>query len=181
MTLWGRQLSKGSWNITYLSQPCWRIFPVFPCCKTVKEYKTAMRNLIYWPLRDVEVILQLQNYFRISQEPINARYIYKLILHIWILITSWEIGLPWVAENLNDEKSTLLQVMAWCRLATRHYLCQGWSRSLSLYGITQPQWADRVTDRGISSNMFHGFFSNNIQKYPYSCCNNVFYMCLRLW
>ena len=36
--------------------------------------------------------------------------------------------------------STLVQVMAWCRQATSHYLSQCWPRSLSPYGVTGPQW-----------------------------------------
>ena len=34
----------------------------------------------------------------------------------------------------------LVQVMAWCRQATSHYLSQCWPRSLSPYGVTRPQW-----------------------------------------
>ena len=30
--------------------------------------------------------------------------------------------------------------MAWCRLATSHYLSQCWHRSMSPNGITRPQW-----------------------------------------
>ena len=37
-------------------------------------------------------------------------------------------------------KSTLVQVVAWCRQATSHYLGQCWSRSMLPYGITRPQW-----------------------------------------
>ena len=40
--------------------------------------------------------------------------------------------------NLTDDKSTLVQVMAWCRQATSHYLSQCWSRFLSPYGVTRP-------------------------------------------
>ena len=36
-------------------------------------------------------------------------------------------------------KSTLAQVMAWCRQATSHYLNQCWPRSLPPYGVTRPQ------------------------------------------
>ena len=32
--------------------------------------------------------------------------------------------------------------MAWCRLATSHYLSQCWPRSLSSYDITRPQWVN---------------------------------------
>ena len=45
----------------------------------------------------------------------------------------------WMPLDLTD-KSTLVQVMAWCRQATTHYLSQCWTRSLPPYGITRPQW-----------------------------------------
>ena len=43
-------------------------------------------------------------------------------------------------QNLIDEKSTLVQVMAWCSQERNHYLSRCWPRSLSPYGITKPQW-----------------------------------------
>ena len=50
---------------------------------------------------------------------------------------------PWrLSLNLTDDKSTLVQVMAWCRQATRHYLNQCWPRSMSPYDITRPQWVN---------------------------------------
>ena len=39
-------------------------------------------------------------------------------------------------------KWTLLQVMAWCRQATNHYLSQCWPRSMSPYGVIRPQWVN---------------------------------------
>ena len=57
---------------------------------------------------------------------------------------SSEIALRWTSLDLNDDKSTLVQVMAWCHQATSHYLNQYWPRSLPLYGITKPQWVDHV-------------------------------------
>ena len=42
-------------------------------------------------------------------------------------------------EGLTDDKSTLVQVMAWCRQATSHYLSQCWLSSLSPYGVARPQ------------------------------------------
>ena len=52
---------------------------------------------------------------------------------------SWEIALRWMSL---DVKSTLIQVMALCRQATSHYLGQFWSRSLSPYEATRPQWVN---------------------------------------
>ena len=43
-------------------------------------------------------------------------------------------------QDPTDDKSTLVQVMAWCRQAPSHYLNQCWPRSLSSYGVTRPQW-----------------------------------------
>ena len=42
--------------------------------------------------------------------------------------------------DLTDDKSTLVQVMAWCRQAPSHYLSQCWPRSVSPYDVTKPQW-----------------------------------------
>ena len=42
--------------------------------------------------------------------------------------------------DFTDDRSTLVQVMAWCRQTTSHYLSQCWPRSLSPYGVTRPQW-----------------------------------------
>ena len=47
--------------------------------------------------------------------------------------------------NLTDDKSTLVQVMAWCRQATSHYLSQCWPRSMSPNGVTRPQWVKSYT------------------------------------
>ena len=42
-------------------------------------------------------------------------------------------------QDLTDDKSTLVQVMAWCRQAPSHYLKQCWPRSPTQYGVTRPQ------------------------------------------
>ena len=49
------------------------------------------------------------------------------------------------ANGRSDGKSTLVQVMAWCRQATSHYLSQCWPRSLSPYGVIRPQWVNTTT------------------------------------
>ena len=55
---------------------------------------------------------------------------------------SYEIALRWMPLDLTDDKSTLVQVMAWCCQATSHYLNQCWPRSPMLYGVTRPQWVN---------------------------------------
>ena len=66
--------------------------------------------------------------------------IFKLILVVNGWGISCEIALKWMSLDLTDDKSILVQVMAWCRQAASHYLSQCWPRSLSPYGITRPQW-----------------------------------------
>ena len=58
--------------------------------------------------------------------------------------THCEIALKWLPPDLTDELSTLIQVMAWCRQATSHYLSQCWLISLSPYGIIRPQWVNML-------------------------------------
>ena len=38
-----------------------------------------------------------------------------------------------------DDKSTLVQVMAWCRQATSHYMDQCWPRSPTPYNVTRTE------------------------------------------
>ena len=70
------------------------------------------------------------------------KIIFKLILVTGGCDISSEIALRWTSQNLNDDKSTLVQVMAWCHQATSHYLNQCWLRSLPPYGVTRPQWVN---------------------------------------
>ena len=67
---------------------------------------------------------------------------FKLILVIDGKGISCEIAFKWMSMDLTDDKSTLVQVMAWCRQATSHSLNQCCPRSVSPYGVTRPQWVN---------------------------------------
>ena len=55
----------------------------------------------------------------------------------------WEpCALEWMPGDLIDGKSTLVQVVAWCRQAASHYLNQCWQRHLMPYGVTRPHWVN---------------------------------------
>ena len=71
----------------------------------------------------------------------SKNVIFNLVLLIGIFKYSHDNALWWMPQDLTDDKSTLVQVMAWCHQATSHYLSQFWPRSLSPYGVTRPQWA----------------------------------------
>ena len=58
-----------------------------------------------------------------------------------------EIALLWMSLDFTDDQSTLVQVMAWCRQATSHYLSQCWPRSVSPYGVTRLQWVKSIVER----------------------------------
>ena len=45
-----------------------------------------------------------------------------LVIDGWSI--SCEIAIRWMPQDLTDDKSALVQVMAWCRQATSHYLNQ---------------------------------------------------------
>ena len=83
-------------------------------------------SLTHWPLGDCNVISK------------NA--IFNLALLIGILKSSYDNVFRWMPQDLTDDKSTMVQVMAWCRQATSHYLNQRWPRSPTPYGVTRPQW-----------------------------------------
>ena len=50
----------------------------------------------------------------------------------------------WMPQDNVDAKWALVQVMAWCLTAPRHYLNQCWPRSKASYGTTWPQWINTV-------------------------------------
>ena len=66
----------------------------------------------------------------------------NLVLLIGIFTSSKDNAVRWMPRDLTDDKSTLVQVMAWCRQATGHYLSQCWPSSMSSYGVTRPQWVN---------------------------------------
>ena len=70
--------------------------------------------------------------------------LFKLIIQNSILGIHCEITFRWMSHNLTDEKSALVQVMAWCLQAASHYLSQCWHRSMLPYGIMRPQWVKMI-------------------------------------
>ena len=60
--------------------------------------------------------------------------------------------------NFTDNKSTLVQVMAWCRQATSHYLSQCWPRSMSPNGVTRAQWVNEPIVWHLMNISFHCTF-----------------------
>ena len=64
---------------------------------------------------------------------------------MWWQFSAWSLlVLRWMRQNTFGDKSTLVQVMAWCHQAPSHYLSQCWPRSVPPYDVTRPQWVNRV-------------------------------------
>ena len=79
---------------------------------------------------------------------------------------SCKIALRWMSPALTGEKSTMVQVMAWCRQATSHYLSQCWPKSMLLYGITRPQYVNYT-------KLYIGFMpSVRLSHIPCPLCNS---------
>ena len=93
----------------------------------------------------------------------NLSIFFKLIMQNNILGTRCNIVLRWMPQDLTDDESTLVQVMGWYRQATSHYLRQYWSRSLSPYGITRPQWVDIKMSLMCKTNLSSEF--NSVSEY----------------
>ena len=69
--------------------------------------------------------------------------IFKLSLWIDIFNTSCKIGLRWVPQDSiddTDDKSTLVQVRAWCLMAPSPYLNQCWPIFMLPDGVIRRQW-----------------------------------------
>ena len=83
-----------------------------------------------------------------------------------------EIALRWILLYLTDDKSTLVQVMAWCLAAPSHYLSQcwpRWARSMSPNGVTGPQWVKRTLVQCTTWHLYNGELKKKIMS--------VFTMC----
>ena len=93
------------------------------------------------------VLLNWGKFDSLAPGKIEWNYRYVIFKQISV-INGWgiscEIALIQMSLDFIDDQSTLVQVMAWCRQATSHYLSQCWPSSLSPYGVTRPQWVNYV-------------------------------------
>ena len=101
----------------------------------LSTFQKAMRIITYdiAKCRSDEIGISFIGPWRIWQS--YQKLNFQVIIRIPILDIFCEIALRLMLKCLTNEKSTLAQVMAWCRQATSHYLIRWWARSLSLYGI----------------------------------------------
>ena len=98
--------------------------------------------------------------------------IFNLALLIGIFKSSYDNVLRWMPQNLTDDKSTLVQVMAWRHQATSHYLNQCWLRFSTPHGITRPQWVNSLASERYGGNfkslILELMFMSNLCKFIFS-------------
>ena len=78
--------------------------------------------------------------------------IFNLVFFIGIFTSSNDNPPRWMPCALTNDKSTLVQVMAWCHQATSHYLSQCWPSSMSPYGVTRPQYVKNKFQWNLNQN-----------------------------
>ena len=66
----------------------------------------------------------------------SKNWIFNLVLLIGIFRFTHDNALRLMPQDLTDDKSMLVQVMAWCRQATSHFQSQCWLSSLTPYCVT---------------------------------------------
>ena len=101
----------------------------------------------------------------------SKNVIFNLVLLIGILRSSHDNALWRMPQDLTDNKSTLVQVMAWCRQTTSHYLSQCWLTSLLPYGVARAQWVNVQVQAIVASTSnyciikVNNWFADHIEKY----------------
>ena len=90
--------------------------------------------LTHWSLRDLHVILKLQFSILLyvhradtglAPSQWQTALLCNDVFH-WLGASPYDKALRWIPWDLTDDKSTLVQVIAWCHQATSHYLSQCW-------------------------------------------------------
>ena len=91
-----------------------------------------------------------------------VKVIFKQILVIGGWGFSCEISLRCFSQDLTNDKSRLVQVVAWCRQTISHYLNQCWPRSLTSCSFARPQSSQWVNTLRSEQNGCH--VTDNIFK-----------------
>ena len=91
--------------------------------------------------------------------PSSSNGIDKYYKKSLIVRETWRTGLidmkchkQGVLSQKQDEKSSLVQIMAWCRQATSQFLNQCWPSSMLPYGVTRPQSFNKSMEPRVKEN-----------------------------
>ena len=103
-----------------------------------KRHILMIHALIHLPFKHTTCRLSDVEKCKKIIQTLNSNF--NLAFLIGVFKSSYDNVLRWMPHDLTDDQSTLVQVMAWCRQATSHYLNQCWPKSPPPYGVTRPQW-----------------------------------------
>ena len=95
----------------------------------------------------------------------------SIVFELIIQDSSWgtcsEIALMRIPQNLINEKSPLVQVMAWRLQTISHYLSSCWPGSICPYGVTMQPWVEYIRiihfNNSVSSTIFQWIIPNQMQ------------------
>ena len=92
-------------------------------CRVLVWLLTHKRHCIFWYDSN-------QTHLPLGNMGNCKSIIFKLTIENSTWGTHCKIAHRWIPQNITNEKSTLVQVMAWCHQATSHCLSQCWPWSL---------------------------------------------------
>ena len=134
------------WNARYVTAICttfwwyFRLWLYFALVYT--QLPVDSRDLLYKLFRDEET--HFHKLIGPWELRLQSLVIFKLVSRINILSISCDTALKWMPHELTNYLLTLVQVMAWCRQATSHYLNQCWLTYMTPHSVTRPQWITHV-------------------------------------
>ena len=88
-----------------------------------------------------------------------------ILLIIFRGIFQW-FAFMWMAAVPADEKSTLVQVMAWYRQASSHYMNQCWLKSMTPCVATRPQWVKIRQSVTVGHSLQHDVLNKQTRTSP---------------
>ena len=146
---WLSYLYNGKPYIDKTASLYWNIHQMFLTyhCTHVPDTRNGRHSGIsaelYWVLVDSKsdpiVSWHIDNTWKKENQYLTHRLlIFKLILEVDGWGISCKIAHRWMSLTITREKSTLVQLMAWCLQAPSHNLSQCWPTSMSPYGIIRP-------------------------------------------
>ena len=80
------------------------------------------------PIDNIRALVQIMAWRRPGDKPLSEPMMVRLLMHICVTRPQW---VKWMAQDFTNDKSTLVQVMTWCRQAIRHYPSQYWLRLMT--------------------------------------------------
>ena len=93
-----------------------------------------------------------------------CQWLWSFLSFSFLVIDGWGISsqfaLRWMSLDWIDNKSTLVQAMAWCHQLASHYPGQSWPRSILLY--FRPEWVKTQTKAFCLSMTLELFVSPNV-------------------